>query len=60
MLDPRAELEEAVSDPEAFFRKLLRSGGPTERRTLIAQCRPHVEPSLQEQGLQWSDVLPML
>ena len=27
---------------------------------MIPQCRPHVEPSLQKQGLQWSDVQPML
>ena len=60
MVDSRAELEEAVSDPEAFFRKLLRSGGPAERTMLIAQCRPHVEPGLPKQGLQWSDVRPVL
>ena len=31
LVDSRAELEEAVSDPEAFFKKLLTSGGPAGR-----------------------------
>ena len=60
LVDSRAELEEAVSDPEAFFKKLLRSGGPAARRMLIAQCQPYVESSLQKKGLQCSDVQPML
>ena len=60
LVDSRAELEEAVSDPESFFKQLLTSGGPASRLILIAQCRPHMEPSLQKQGLQWPDVQPML
>ena len=59
-MQSNSEFEEAVSDPEAFFKKLLTSGGPAARRMLIAQCRPHVEPSLPKQGLQWSDVQPVL
>ena len=60
MVDSRAELEEAVSDPEAFFKKLMTSGGPAARRMLIAQCRPHVVPSLPKQGLHLSDAQPVL
>ena len=60
LVDSQAELKRALSDPEAFFKSLLTAGGPAARRMLIAQLRPHAEPSVQQQGLEWSDVLPML
>ena len=46
LVDTLAELEEASSNPEAFFQKLLKGGGPAARRMLIAQLRPRVEPGL--------------
>merc|ERR1719265_528796 len=54
------QLEEALSNPEAFFKKLLKEGGPVAKRILSAKLRPLVEPRLRQQGLQWSDVQPML
>ena len=60
LVDSLAELKEASSNPKAFFEKLLKGGGPAARRMLIAQLRPRLEPLLSQQGLQWSDVQPML
>ena len=46
-----------MNDPDSFLNKLLAgAGGEVARRMLIAQCWPHVVPSLPKQGLQWSDV----
>ena len=58
-VDTLAELQEALSNPEAFFTKLLKGSGPAARKMLIAQLRPLVEPMLSQQGLLWSDVQPM-
>jgi hypothetical protein len=60
LVDSLAELEEASSNPEAFFKKLLKGGGPAARRMLIAQLRPRMEPRLHQEGLEWSDLQPML
>merc|ERR1719161_1779543 len=60
LVDSLAELKEASSNPEAFFEKLLKGGGPAARRMLIAQLRPRMEPGVHQRGLQWSDVQPML
>ena len=60
LVDSLAELEEALKNPDAFFKKVLQRAGPAARRMLIAQLRPPVEPVLHDQGLQWSDVQPLL
>ena len=58
-VDTLAELQEALSNPEAFFTKLLKGCGAAARKMLLAQLRPLVEPMLSQQGLLWSDVQPM-
>ena len=56
LVDTLAELEEASSNPEAFFQKLLKGGGPAAKRMLIAQLRPLLEPQLKQRGLKWSGI----
>ena len=47
-VDTVEELREALADPEAFFEKLSKAGGPVAKKLLIAKVRPVAEPRLEK------------
>ncbi|CAE8611257.1 unnamed protein product, partial [Polarella glacialis] len=53
-------LQEALQDPVSFFESLFATSGTLALRLAIAHLRKPAEPYLQKQGLQWSDVAPLL
>ena len=54
------EILNAVDDPEQFLQKLMWEVGPVGKKMAVAQLRPKLETHLQEQGLAWVDVLPVV
>jgi hypothetical protein len=60
LIDSVAQLEAAISDPDAFLDTLASIGGGVAMRLLIAKMRPKIEPVIKSKGLTWEDVLPAL
>eukprot|EP00929_Paragymnodinium_shiwhaense_P025658 TRINITY_DN15461_c0_g1_i1.p1 TRINITY_DN15461_c0_g1~~TRINITY_DN15461_c0_g1_i1.p1 ORF type:complete len:803 (-),score=252.96 TRINITY_DN15461_c0_g1_i1:71-2479(-) len=61
LLDPFAELHDAVQDQKQFFKKLrFEVEWPPTRYWVIAQLRPIMEEKLVKQGGLWEEVVPIL
>ncbi|CAE8626743.1 unnamed protein product, partial [Polarella glacialis] len=53
-------LRDALEDPVGFFDGLFAASDTLALKLAIAQLRKPAEPYVQKQGLQWSDVVPVL
>ena len=59
-VDSIAELETAKTDPAGFFKRVAAAGGPGAKKWAAINARPRIESHLNDQGLVWSDVQPVL
>ena len=58
-VDSPEELQEALKNPEAFFKKFLaEAGGMIAVKLLLPKLKCEFEPLLQQTGLTWEDVQP--
>ena len=53
------ELQNALTEPEQFLKRLLAVAGPVARKLLLYKLRPVIEPVLKKHGLDWSDAVPI-
>ena len=59
--DTLEELQAAVAEPDSFIQALLTSAsGPAAKKMAIARLRRSLEPTLEQRGLEWEDVLPLV
>merc|ERR1719253_5107 len=55
-VDTVEEVEQAIEDPEAFFKGLMNSSIPLA----VKLMRPKLEPRLKKRGFEWADIAPLL
>ena len=59
-IDTVEELQAAVADPGGNLAKLAKTSIPLAKKLAIMKLKPKMEARLLKQGLEWSDVLPVL
>ena len=59
-LDSLAEIEQCSKDPATCFVNIAKAGTPGAKKWAVINVKPKIEVYLHDQGLQWSDVQPVL
>lgn len=64
LVDTVEDLKAALADPEPLLQKLLSATGPAAMRLAVEKLKPELAqilaPQLQEHGLTWEEVAPIL
>jgi hypothetical protein len=59
-IDTIEELHSALESPEAFLAELSKAAGPVGKKMFVLTLKPVLEPVLEEEGLEWKDMQPIL
>jgi len=60
LMDTVEELRAALAHPAQFLVNLGEAGSPAARQLAVAKLKPALLPLLDQEGLMWDDVLPVL